>query len=234
MRPKVCGTAEKELLEQAFADNAEAFSKLVQPHRAAVYGISFRILKNHEDAEDNVQSVLYKAYRNIRQFHGDSKVSTWLYRIAVNEALMELRRRRAARLLSLAQTPADAEEPMVWEIEDPHPSPERRCIASDLASKALVEFGPALENIFVLNKTGGWTYRELATTFGISERTIKSKIFHALRKLRQRKGALSEKQASRRLATAFLFDRNFAEVRRQKLPARWTPQEGSLQVYSGR
>jgi len=197
MKPTARGAVEKELLEQAFADNAEAFSKLIQPHRAAVYGISLRILKNREDAEDNVQSVLCKAYRNIGQFHGDSKVSTWLYRIAVNEALMELRRRQAARLLSAAKTSGDAEEPVVSEIEDPHPSPERRCIASDLARKAFVEFDPALKSIFVLSKTEGWTHRELAKSFGTTDQTIKSRLFRARMKLQQRMRALSEKQAPR-------------------------------------
>jgi len=197
MRATESGAAEKELLEQAFAGNAEAFSKLVQPHWASVYSTSFRILKNHEDAEDNVQSVFCKAYLNIRQFHSDSKVSTWLYRIAVNEALMELRRRQGARLSSPGRTSADAEDPVVSEIPDPHPSPERLCIASDLARKALVEFDPALKNIFVLSKTEGWTHRELARTFGTTGQTIKSRIFRARMKLQQRMRALSEKQAPR-------------------------------------
>jgi RNA polymerase sigma-70 factor (ECF subfamily) len=191
-----CETAEKELLEQACAGNAEAFSELIQPHWLAIYGISVRILKNHEDAEDNVQSALSKAYRKIRQFHGDSKVSTWLHRIAVNEALMELRRRRAAHLLSISETSANASELAVSEIEDPRPSPERRCIASDLASKALVEFDPALKNIFVLNKTEGWTHSELAKTFGTTDQTIKSRIFRARMQLRQRMRTLSEKPAA--------------------------------------
>jgi len=212
MRTTGPGADQKGLLELAFAGNAEAFSKLVQPHWATIYSISLRILKNHEDAEDNVQNVLCKAYLNIRRFHGDSTVSTWLYRIAVNEALMELRRRQAARLLSPARTSEDAEEPVVSEIPDPHPSPERRCIASDLARKVLVEFDPALKNILVLSKTEGWTNRELARTFGTTGQTIKSRIFRARMKSQQRMRALSGKPAAG--CVNLEFDRNLAEVRR--------------------
>jgi RNA polymerase sigma-70 factor, ECF subfamily len=185
---------ERELLNQVFAGNAEAFSELVQPHWSTVYGISLRILKNHEDAEDNVQSVFCKAYRKIRQFHGDSKVSTWLYRIAVNEALMELRKRQSARVFAPSElATAESEENAALEREDPQPSPERRCIASDLATKALRGFEPGLREIFVLNKTEGWTHRELAKSYGTTAQIVKSRLFRVRAKLQQRMMALSEK-----------------------------------------
>jgi RNA polymerase sigma-70 factor, ECF subfamily len=185
---------ERELLRQAFAGNAEAFSELVQPHWSTVYGISLRILKNHEDAEDNVQSVFCKAYRKIGQFQGDSKVSTWLYRIAVNEALMELRKRRSARVFAPPEAAgAETDENAALETEDPQPSPERRCIARDLAEKALGEFEPGIKRIFVLNKAEGWTHRELAKSFGTTAQIVKSRIFRARLKLQQRMLTLAEK-----------------------------------------
>ena len=85
--------AENALLEQAKAGNSDAFSELVRQNSSSVFGISLKILKNREDAEDNLQNVFCKAYRKIRNFQGDSRVSTWLFRIAINEALMQLRKR---------------------------------------------------------------------------------------------------------------------------------------------
>src|SRR5215813_6221286 len=85
--------SEHALLAQAKAGNSEAFSELVRLNSSNVYGISLKILKNREDAEDNLQNVFCKAYRKIRSFQGESRLSTWLFRIAINEALMQLRKR---------------------------------------------------------------------------------------------------------------------------------------------
>src|SRR5690242_21569777 len=84
--------AEQLLIEQTRSGNSDSFAKLVSMHSPQLYSISLRILQNHADAEDNVQNALLKAYENINGFEGRSRFSTWLFRIAVNEALMKMRR----------------------------------------------------------------------------------------------------------------------------------------------
>src|SRR5271169_7226137 len=86
--------SEKALIARAREGSRTAFGELVRRHSHRVYGMSFRILKNREDAEDNLQNVFCKAYGKIRQFEGNSQFSTWLVRIAINEALMMLRKRK--------------------------------------------------------------------------------------------------------------------------------------------
>jgi RNA polymerase sigma-70 factor (ECF subfamily) len=185
--------SEAELLKQAQAGNAEAFSLLVETHRSRLYGISLRILKNREDAEDNLQDALCNAYRNIRRFKGDSKISTWLFRIAVNEALMKLRKRNAKRQVSYGDVCWDGDsESGIFAVEDGAPDPERRCIASDLAAKALSGLSSSLGDAFVLNNTEGWTNRELAKVFGTSAENVKSRIFRTRARLRQQLNLLSE------------------------------------------
>src|SRR5262249_53061690 len=154
-------------LKQARAGNAEAFSELVQTHWSRVYGISLRILKNREDAEDNLQNVLWKAYCNIGQFNGDAKISTWLFRIAVNEAFMKPRKRNSVREISYAEVCGGDEddEQGIFAVEDTGPDPERRCIAAELTAKAFHGVNSSLSDAFVLNKTEGWTNRELAKAF---------------------------------------------------------------------
>jgi RNA polymerase sigma-70 factor (ECF subfamily) len=83
--------AEQPLIEQTRSGNSDSFTKLVSMHSAQLYSISLKILQNHADAEDNVQNALLKAYENIGGFEGRSRFSTWLFRIAVNEALMRMR-----------------------------------------------------------------------------------------------------------------------------------------------
>jgi RNA polymerase sigma-70 factor (ECF subfamily) len=184
---------EERLLKQARAGNSEAFSKLVQTHWSRVYGISLRILKNREDAEDNLQNVLCKAYRNIRQFHGNAKISTWLFRIAVNEAFMKLRKRQSVREISYADVCGydEDDEKGIFAVEDHHADPERRCIASDLTTKAFQAVDSSMSDVFVLNKTEGWTNRELAKAFGTTVETVKSRIFRTRVRLREQLAAIS-------------------------------------------
>jgi|SRR5882724_93657 len=184
--------SEEQLLRRARAGSAEAFSELVHLHSSKVYGVSLKILKNREDAEDNLQNVLCKAYRSIRNFQGNSKISTWLYRIAINEALMKLRKRQSERVVGLSDVPgADDEEGGIFQMEDVSPSPERQCIASDLTEKAFRGLDPRMGNTFVLNKAEGWTNRELAKAFGTTAETVKSRIFRTRLKLRQEMMALT-------------------------------------------
>jgi RNA polymerase sigma-70 factor, ECF subfamily len=193
---KRSAASEEQLLKQARAGDKEAFSRLAEMHWSRVYGISLRILKNREDAEDNLQNVLCKAYRNIRQFNGDSKMSTWLFRIAVNEAFMKLRKRNSAHELSYADVCSEEDDQQgVFAIEDTRPDPERRCIASDLAAKAFRGLSSSLGDVFILNKAEGWTNRELAKALGSSVETVKSRIFRTRVRLRQQLNALSERSA---------------------------------------
>jgi RNA polymerase sigma-70 factor, ECF subfamily len=178
-------TAEDQLLAKAKAGNSEAFSELVRINSSSVYGISLKILKNREDAEDNVQNVFYKAHRKIRSFQGASRVSTWLFRIAVNEALMQLRRRTDKEIPYSNFENNAQEQSVIPEAEDPRPDPETRCIMADLTKKAFRGCTPTITTMFVLNKAEGWTNRELGKVYGTSAQTVKSRVFRARFRLRQ-------------------------------------------------
>ena len=184
--------AEYQLLAQARAGNPDAFSELVRLNSSSVYGISLKILKNREDAEDNLQNVFCKAYRKIRNFNGESRVSTWLFRIAINEALMQLRRRQSDREICYSEATAnEGDAGAVPEAEDSHANPERECIATDLTQKAFRGCNPTMAAIFVRSKAEGWTNRELARIYGTSPQTVKSRVFRTRMRLRRQMVALS-------------------------------------------
>src|ERR1700691_4948288 len=104
---------ETALIARARSGSTDAFSELVRRHSQQIYGVSLRMLKNHEDAEDNVQNVLCKAFNNIRQFEGNSRFSTWLVRIAINESLMKPRKAQSDRTAKpLEVFRPDTDEPM--------------------------------------------------------------------------------------------------------------------------
>jgi RNA polymerase sigma-70 factor, ECF subfamily len=188
--------SEKILIASARAGSHAAFGELVRRHSHRVYGMSFKILKNREDAEDNLQNVFCKAYGKIRQFEGNSQFSTWLVRIAINEALMMLRKRRPeeAAVLSDEEGKLDGHEPNAA-LRDLRADPERQYVTKDLAAKALEALHPTLKYTFILQKGEGWTSREVAKAMEITPELVKSRIFRARTKLRRRLLALAKPQS---------------------------------------
>jgi RNA polymerase sigma-70 factor (ECF subfamily) len=185
--------SEKALIASARAGNRNAFGELVRRHSHRVYGMSFKILKNREDAEDNLQNVFCKAFGKIRQFEGNSQLSTWLIRIAINEALMMLRKRRPEQMAAAV----DGEEALddyevKAEIRDLRADPEREYLMKELTTKALDALHPTLKYTFILQKGEGWTSRELAEALDITPEIVKSRIFRARVRLRQRLVALAK------------------------------------------
>jgi RNA polymerase sigma-70 factor (ECF subfamily) len=180
---------ERALIAEAQAGNDQAFEQLVRKHSEQVYRISLRLLKDPEDAKDNLQNALCKAYVNLARFEGNSRFSTWLVRIAINEGLMTLRSRRselAATRRDSIRGGEDDENDEIAKIRDARPSPERACIAKELVAMAFRGMQPSLRDAFLLHNGEGWTNREVADAMGITEEMVKSRIFRTRLQLRQR------------------------------------------------
>ena len=171
---------DKTLIEKTRAGSQDAFAELVRRHHAKIYAVSLRMLKNREDAEDNVQNVLFKAYHHMDRFEGQSQFSTWLFRIAINEALMKLRRQKNERQSNYLDLSKDGDGNSGFpEIEDARQDHEGDYMRRELAGKALQGLHPALKTTFLLHKGEGWTCRELAETLGVTVETVKSRVFRA-------------------------------------------------------
>jgi RNA polymerase sigma-70 factor (ECF subfamily) len=179
--------SDRVLIVNARAGSRNAFGELVLRHSRLVFRTSLRMLRNREDAEDNLQSAFCKAYGKIKQFEGNSQFSTWLLRIAINEALMTLRKRGPAEVATPADRDGAADDPRTKaELRDVYPDPERQYLVKEFASKALDALPHRLKHTFILQKTEGWTNRELAETLDISPASVKSRMFRARARLRQR------------------------------------------------
>src|SRR5262250_1177651 len=110
---------ERTLVTRAQQGDEEAFTELVRRHSGQIYGLSLNMLRNREDAEDNLQNVLVKAFHNINRFEGNSQFSTWLVRITINEALMKLRKRNSERISDYHDSRSSDDDQQVFpEIED--------------------------------------------------------------------------------------------------------------------
>ena len=127
-----------------------------------------------QDAADVTQQVFLQAFRSIGKFHGRSRFETWLYRLAVNEALQHLRRSKRSQHSSLDWEPMD---------ETNHGQDAER---KDLLEQALVRIAPELRSIFLLREVEGLSYREIADALEISEGTVGSRLNRARRELKER------------------------------------------------
>ncbi len=178
-----------ELVNLAKAGDVQAFEKLVKQYDRQVFRIAQHITQNREDAEDVVQDAFLKAYEKLNQFQGNSKFYTWLVRIAVNESLMRLRKRRTGRLVSIDEDVETEDGSMPRELADWGPSPEQQYGQSELAEilkKTVNGLPPGFRVVFVLRDVEGLSTEETAETLGLSVPAVKSRLLRARLQLRER------------------------------------------------
>ncbi len=177
------------LVNLAKGGDVQAFEKLVKQYDRQVFRIAQHITQNREDAEDVVQDAFLKAYEKLNQFQGNSKFYTWLVRIAVNESLMRLRKRRTGRMVSIDEDVETEEGSMPRELADWGPSPEQQYGQSELAEilkKTVNGLPPGFRVVFVLRDVEGLSTEETAETLGLSVPAVKSRLLRARLQLRER------------------------------------------------
>jgi RNA polymerase sigma-70 factor, ECF subfamily len=176
------------LVAQAKSGCASAFGQLYERHRVNIYHMVLRVVRQREDAEDAVQRCFQQAFTNLGRFRGESRFSTWVSRIAINEALMILRKKRARMPLSETSY-EDTESPFVLNLTDGAPNPEQAVAADELRSaliQAFFELRNNLRTVIVLREFQGLTNKETAQRLGLSVAAVKTRVFHARRWLPQR------------------------------------------------
>jgi RNA polymerase sigma-70 factor, ECF subfamily len=182
-------TDEMSLVHAAKAGDLEAFSELVNRYDRNVFRIAQHITHNEEDAQDVVQDAFLKAYQNLEQFQENSKFYTWLVRIAVNEALMKLRKRRNDRTVSLDEDVETEEGSMPREVADWSPNPEQlygQSELGDILKKTVQGLPPGFRTVFVLRDVEGLSTEETAEMLGLSVPAVKSRLLRARLQLRER------------------------------------------------
>jgi RNA polymerase sigma-70 factor (ECF subfamily) len=182
-------TEELVLVHAAKAGDLEAFSQLVTRYDRNIFRIAQHITHNDEDAQDVVQDAFLKAYTNLAQFQENSKFYTWLVRIAVNEALMKLRKRRNDRTVSLDEDVETEEGSMPREVADWSPNPEQlygQSELGDILKKTIQGLSPGFRTVFVLRDVEGLSTEETAEMLDLSVPAVKSRLLRARLQLRER------------------------------------------------
>lgn len=176
------------LVAAAKAGDITAFETLVGRYERKIFRLTQNITQNREDAEDAMQESFLKAFEHLGEFQGNSRFYTWLVRIAVNQALMKLRRRRPNQV-SLDEEVDTGEDMIPREVEDWGPSPEERykqVELSDILSRVISELDPSFRIVFQLRDIEELSTEEAAEALGLSVPAVKSRLLRARLKLRQK------------------------------------------------
>jgi RNA polymerase sigma-70 factor, ECF subfamily len=178
---------ESGLVAEAKKGDAAAWGALFDRYERRILAIAGRMMRNHEDAEDVVQQAFQRAFMHLDSFHGDSRFSTWLTRIAINEALMMMRRRRPNTTATEGPTEGTDSEAAV-EVEDARPTPEQRYAELELRTSlidSVLRLRPNLRAVVLLRELRDFSTEETANLLGISVAAVKARLFHARAKLRE-------------------------------------------------
>ena len=179
--------SDEQIVERALAGEAEVFGEIVRRWERKIYALTFGMLGSAEDARDATQETFMSAYRNLRGFRGEAKVSSWLHRIAVNQCISRLRRPHVRAETALdAQVEAGGEH---FLAAPGHASPafvaesgER----TEAVRRAVGALPPELREVVVMKEFEDLTFQEIADSLDIPLSTVKSRLYTALRQLRMR------------------------------------------------
>lgn len=177
------------LVQASKNGDTAAFEELVKRYDRKLLRIALNVTRNHEDAEEAVQETFLKAHRNLARFQGNAKFSTWLTRIAINESLTKLRKQHGEKEISLERGIRLDGEVLPRDVADWAPNPEERYGVSQLKeilTKSLQELRPALRVAFVLRDVEGFSTSETAEALGLTQVSVKARLFRARLELRER------------------------------------------------
>jgi RNA polymerase sigma-70 factor, ECF subfamily len=175
------GISEQEVIHGAVQGDPDCFESLYNMHKRHVYALCFRITRNTAEAEDLTQEVFLQLFRKVATFRGDSAFSTWLHRVAVNVALMHLRRKS----LPLAPEPLDSQAPDGAKKEL-GATDESLAVAVDriILERSVNRLPPGYRVVFLLHDVEGYEHKEIAKMMRCSVGNSKSQLHKARLKLR--------------------------------------------------
>ena len=179
---------EHSLVTQAKAGDYAAFEELVNRYEKKIYRLAFNITGYREDAEDVLQEAFMKSFQHLHNFREGSRFYTWLVRIAVNEGLMKLRKRRTGRLVQMEKSTDDEGHTLPREFVDWGPNPEELYERSELEGilqKAVDSLSPNFRTVFLLRDVEKLSTEEAADVLEISIGAVKARLFRARLQLRE-------------------------------------------------
>jgi RNA polymerase sigma factor (sigma-70 family) len=194
------------LLAAAKSGHSVAFGELFNRYHRRIFHLAQRIMRNHEDAEDVVQEAFQLAFVHLHDFKGGARFSTWLSRIAINVALMKLRKKARKVEISIDEHSESDDMSFRDSVTDLALNPEQDCLRQErsrILREALAELRPNARRVLELYELEGRSMKEIAEGMGISVAAVKARIFHARPKMRHELNQYFIKRVERRKRLRF-------------------------------
>ena len=179
---------ELSLVQEAKAGNYAAFEELVNRYEKKIYRLALNITRHREDAEDVLQEAFMKSFQHLQNFREGSRFYTWPVRIAVNEGLMKLRKRRTSRLVQMQEATDEEGQVVPREFVDWGPNPEElyeRSELEEILQKAVDSLSPNFRTVFLLRDVEKLSTEETADGLEVSIGAVKARLFRARLQLRE-------------------------------------------------
>ncbi|HXF03995.1 MAG TPA: sigma-70 family RNA polymerase sigma factor [Blastocatellia bacterium] len=170
--------SDEQIVQRTLNGETEAFGLLIKRWEKKIYSLALRMLGQSEDARDAAQDVFLTAYRNLRQFRGDARFSSWLYRIAINCCYNKLREKQAEH--------TSLDEATTIAVEDPVVSRIHRQQLAERVRRAVHALPPELRQVVIMKEYEGLTFAEIAEILNIPVSTAKTRLYTGLDQLRKR------------------------------------------------
>lgn len=180
--------SDERLLSTARRGNSSAFGELCKRHEKRIFHVALRITRNHEDAEDALQECFLNALVHLKDFDGRSQFTTWLTRIAINAALMKIRRNRSSRETPLLTANEFGDERECIHLIDGYLNPEESYAERERAKilRSLVStLRPRIRTAIEIRHLQDCSLKETSDRLGISQAATKGRLFHARAALRK-------------------------------------------------
>ncbi len=182
----VTNLTDEQLVEQAVNEDSEAFGEIVKRWERKIFALCFGMLAREDEARDAAQETFISAYKNLKNFRGDAKVSSWLHRIAVNQCLT-VKRRAKTRSESFLDDENNTEEKVF--VAPPRLSPSRTTEQNErlkIIRQAVASLPVDLRQIVVMKEFEEMTFQEISDALDLPLSTIKSRLYTALKQLRMK------------------------------------------------
>jgi len=180
---------EKDLLLKARNGDVEAFEMIIEDYQKKVFNIALRMIGNHDDASELAQEVFIRIYKSIKNFKGESSLSTWIYRITTNVCLDELRKRKNKNVVSLDEDVKHEDGEIKRQVEDTGPTPDIIAEKNEIrrvVKEAILSLPEDQRTVIILRDIQGFSYDEIAKIMNCPEGTVKSRINRSRQILRDR------------------------------------------------
>jgi len=188
-------------LEALLAGNQAEFSRLVDGYSGSIYRMALNMLANTSDAEDVLQNTFLKAFQHLKEFEGRSSLSTWLYRIAANEALMLIRKRRPEiGLADLQSEDQDNHDYTPVQLTDWCCLPEQELLSAESRTaldQAIQRLPEIMRIVFILRDIQGLSIHETMQVLGLTESAVKTRLLRARLRLREDLGTYFDQQVAK-------------------------------------